>query len=264
MYPSLTGIFGVPKELCAVQYAKSLLRVGSSLTRLQEIHFVDIKPEIVKCIQRVFASMINNKEKPPYNSSDFVTVGTLSRRQKLNKGANKVQQNESEHLDFNTEQVYPKCSHVQNDFVVAYVKDVKVIVHRGDIWNIHGVDGIVCPEVSKEDISSHLEELCGSSYVKEKNKRLKERVKNNVIVTSGGRSTYKAVLHAIVPDQADELLALYKTVFKACQTQGLQTIAMPFLATRKYNVDVIYYTGLFEVSYLFMKQKALDVLNILK
>jgi len=56
-----TGIFGVPKELCAQEYVHAVKQYSSSRGKfsLLEVHFVDKDVEMVELIRQTFVKDVN-------------------------------------------------------------------------------------------------------------------------------------------------------------------------------------------------------------
>lgn len=56
----IAWVYGVPEEICAVQYANAILKYKDMHVRnkLKEIHFVDLNHRVVRLIQNTFKTMI--------------------------------------------------------------------------------------------------------------------------------------------------------------------------------------------------------------
>lgn len=66
----LSGIYGCPRDLCSVQYAKAILDYSRlSHVPLKEIHFVDTDLDMVRIIQRTFETMIPGKNVPRFHNT---------------------------------------------------------------------------------------------------------------------------------------------------------------------------------------------------
>ncbi|WAR01975.1 hypothetical protein MAR_008533 [Mya arenaria] len=55
-----SAIFGVPVQLCAMEYARAVKRFSKDFpaANLREVHFVDITAQTIKVIQEAFHRMI--------------------------------------------------------------------------------------------------------------------------------------------------------------------------------------------------------------
>ena len=207
-----TGIFGVPRELCAVQYAESILR--SNPKTLQEIHFVDCKSQVVKLIQHVFNVMITNKHAAPYNTSDYIS-SKQSRKKSTQIDTSTTTNEQAQTV---SDEPIPKYTYRPDCLKLSYASNVNVCIYKQDIWDLQNIQGIVCPVFADTDsgaIASHLKDNGGISYRKEKKKFLKE-LSADVFQTTGGLSNFKEVVHAFVPRQPDELMSVFGQLFKLC------------------------------------------------
>ncbi|KAL3864667.1 hypothetical protein ACJMK2_006329 [Sinanodonta woodiana] len=79
-----SGINAVPKQMCAVQYAKAVLdysRTSGQGQALKEIHFIDKLPDLVKLMQDTFRTMIHEGKVPDYNIHNYVASSSRNQRQ---------------------------------------------------------------------------------------------------------------------------------------------------------------------------------------
>ncbi|KAK3584352.1 hypothetical protein CHS0354_000863 [Potamilus streckersoni] len=81
-----SGIYAVPREMCAVQYAKAVVDYSYSRQfkqgqSLKEIHFIDKVPSLVKLMQDTFRTMIQNGNVPDYNIHNYVGCSSSYQRQ---------------------------------------------------------------------------------------------------------------------------------------------------------------------------------------
>ncbi|KAL3864668.1 hypothetical protein ACJMK2_006330 [Sinanodonta woodiana] len=70
-----SGIYAVPKKMCAVQYAKAVLDYSQKSGQgqaLKEIHFIDKVPDLVKLMKYTFRTMIQEGNVPNYNIHNYV------------------------------------------------------------------------------------------------------------------------------------------------------------------------------------------------
>lgn len=68
----ITGIFKVPKKVCAVQYARAILEFGDKNNCLEEIHIVDINSEMISIVQKIFNIMLIERKPAPDCLQEFV------------------------------------------------------------------------------------------------------------------------------------------------------------------------------------------------
>lgn len=67
------GLFAVPQEICATQYARAVLQLADSDSTLDEIHFVDTNQKMIDIVHRIFRKMIEKDKDPMVNDSYLPT-----------------------------------------------------------------------------------------------------------------------------------------------------------------------------------------------
>lgn len=55
-----TGIYGVPKELCADMYVKAIADFGNAQGSLKEVHFIDINQDILDMVIESHKKWVEN------------------------------------------------------------------------------------------------------------------------------------------------------------------------------------------------------------
>ncbi|XP_060565465.1 uncharacterized protein LOC132724600 isoform X2 [Ruditapes philippinarum] len=67
-----SGIFKVPKDVCAVQYAEAILEFGDRTDVLKELHVVDKDSDMIDIVQKIFYAMLIERKAAPNCLSKFV------------------------------------------------------------------------------------------------------------------------------------------------------------------------------------------------
>ena len=250
----ISAIFAVPEEICAVQYAKAILKYSqgsaSNGQKLKEIHFIDKNVSIIKLIQKTFQAMIAEKKETDYNVMRYVTehrvrdtgYSTSSARRTSNYGNQSQLKQTETPVSFET----PEC------FEMHAGNESHVNVYIGNILEAHRrhVTAIVCSDDDmgrgNGGIAVALKNKAQSfSYETEKRKAFFSKTNAGEVVVSAGQGTgFQTVLHAIlwstgrnvgqVPDQKEVVIKAYKNIFETCR-RGLTSVALPLLGTGKYS-----------------------------
>ncbi|XP_053406807.1 protein mono-ADP-ribosyltransferase PARP14-like [Mercenaria mercenaria] len=241
-----SGAFGVPREICAEQYARAILEFGDKKKSLREIHIVDNNHDMIDIVHKTFSTMITERKPAPSTLSVYVKQpagqDTLTDEGKKNT-------NTKERESFNcTGRVIPKST---TDFireellyksygdklVCSLASSNEVQVYAGDILHLDGITAVVCSETSKGDtkgtISKYLLENGGWEYRRNKETQFRRQRKiGEVITTEGGRNKYAWIIHALVSIEDLNILAdLYRLILEEAKTREFQAIALPLLGT---------------------------------
>ena len=233
--------------MCAVQYAKAILRyssgTASDTNRLQEIHFIDKNPKIIRLIQTTFKTMIEDQRETDYDIMKYVTQ--QSQGYGSTSGYSRsVRSKPSDTRD--TEKPLPIFEENAEGCVLYAPNGSKVHVYDGNILEAHKkhITSVVCADDNtgrgKGGLANALmSHSRGFSYGKDKNDAFNSKwPKVGDIVLSAGKGTgYENVLHAVlwgtrhVTDQRAVVLEAYKNVIKEASWKNLSSVAMPILGT---------------------------------
>ncbi|XP_053406803.1 uncharacterized protein LOC123546492 isoform X2 [Mercenaria mercenaria] len=247
-----SGAFGVPKEICAEQYARAILEFGGKNKSLREIHIVDNNHEMIDIVHKTFFTMITERKPTPFTLSIYVeqsagqatltderTKNTDDRRNFKCTGRDRPKST----TDFIREELLYKS--YGDKLVCSLASSNEVQVYAGDILHLDGITAVVCSETSKGDakgnISKCLLEKGGPEYRRNKEMQFgSHRNIGEVITTKGGRNKYIWIMHALVSKEDLNVLAgLYRQIFEEAKTRELQAIALPLLGTAGENISPV-------------------------
>ena len=249
-YLYILAIFGVPEEMCAVQYARAIqkysLGMPSDEQRLKEIHFIDKYPSIVRLIQKTFQTMIEERRETDYDLMRYVkhnpSQESWNSYSPTSERSDVSEQKQSQSLfSFET----------PDSFVIKSTNGSEVYVYTGNILEAHkrNVPAIVC---SEDDMGrgkgglalSLIKKAKGFSYRSEKTKEFASKKPAGQIVVCNGQGTgYNHVLHAILwssghtgshmARQKDIVFRAYRNIFFEAFKLGIKSVAIPVLGTGK-------------------------------
>lgn len=222
------GIFGVPKELCAQQYAQSVIKCSDCCNSLKEIHFIDTNAEMTTLIQRVFDKMITDGKSPPYDIANYKTFRPV----RNDKCSGREKQTERD-LPMTTacSSIFPVYKgSVENVFECVFQNDMKIITLRGDILKLQNVDCVVRTEESECELDGEIAaQLYKKRYKGDKEKEFSKRpCFGQVTVTDGEKTKYKKVLHATMTEDR-QLPDVYREVYRQFGNLGLNSLAISLL-----------------------------------
>ena len=232
---SLSGIFAVPKELCALQYVKALKLFIDHRGGLREIHFVDTDNNMVRLIQHVFDNVLERGKEFQPCIADYVDKRKDNRRVPQSKTSDpevdgKVRESVLPKLGVDGE-----CS---GKIVYNVTTCVTVTLVHTDLVKMQDVDVAVCSEdrvgSSRGAIAKRFAEEGGAKYNKAKKDKFlnKDVVIGSVITTVGGDNSFKHICHVVVEAiDAENLEIAYEKVFVKVKKLKARSIAFPLLAT---------------------------------
>ncbi|KAH3856105.1 hypothetical protein DPMN_098685 [Dreissena polymorpha] len=225
-FPSLSsGLFKVPEELCAVQYANAVLSFKRG-DRVHEILFVDINLHMTKLIVSTFDVLKRQNKTIGIDCNTYIEKPTKSDQHE--KGA-KCYDN------------LPSSSCIYEGLLTG---SVSLNIHIGDITRLNGVQMVVCSDnkagSNAGSIARQLYKLGGDSYRHLKANAFHERQGKlgigDVVITDGGKLSFEMVMHVIVPqDQMPEMHYVYRRLFKEASVLGVSSVAVPLLGTAQGN-----------------------------
>ncbi|XP_052772168.1 uncharacterized protein LOC128211429 isoform X2 [Mya arenaria] len=231
------AIFGVPFDLCVVEYRQAVFDFSrTTAAKLEEIHFVDIKANVVKSIQDEFCNRqqpVDEKRFRQYKLNKHRSFESSFERKPKHSSDN---ENSGMHLKFKKE----------NHTTVALINEpfYKLEILKGDLSAVD-TDAVVLTidENGKpRKLTKHIQGKvnANTSYFEEV--RFKQRLNNttgNVIATGGCGSKYKVILHVILPcnlkykeskEKVDDLQTAYTHIFdelsKELQLRKVTTVLL--------------------------------------
>lgn len=247
--PVSSGIFGVPKELCAPVYVQAI--VDFDFTRKQfpqEVHFVDLSDEVLDLTCKAYQSFTEDPK--------LIMLKAILKKynEKVTK-ENASKQAKTSEKD-SSQNFCRFLKHENKKAIFEMVTGVKILIYKDDLVKLKGIGTLVSAENSAFTGSGALAQSilqhAGPSYEKHHNKvryglRDKRLHKGTVITLGAGKLDYRFVIHAIVSRfsedvvrKDDELLDLRITTLKVLthadclstsekKLKNLGKIAMPLL-----------------------------------
>ncbi|XP_053374234.1 uncharacterized protein LOC123534097 [Mercenaria mercenaria] len=251
-FPSISsGLFGVPRDVCAIQYAEAVKKFSRRKQTLSEIHFVDESHDMIDIIQKAFKAIITDGKQAPFDINVYLDRPTADGAPSL------VYYNKGKTTPKNTARDRPK--HLipknetlkdiyQSDLNAAYIFERKklkcyfpsncvVEVYDYDIMRISGVDAIVCSENREGDakgmIANSLLKEGGRDYSRMKAVQFSgSRKYGEVITIPGGRNRFKWVMHAVVSRKDHHIIpVIYRKIFTETMTRNITSLALPVMGT---------------------------------
>ena len=241
-----TAIFSVPEEMCAVQYAKAIRNYGSgnasNSDRLQEIHFIDKNPSIIRLIQTTFKTMIEDQKDTDYDVMKYVTqqspgIGNTS-------GYSRSVRRPADTGDMG--KTLPVFEETSEGCVLYAGNGSKVYVYDGNVLDAHKkhITCIVCADDNtgrgKGGLANALMSYSrGFSYKQDKNDAFNRKwpKEGDIVLSAGNGTGFQNVLHAVLwgtgrmADQNSVVLEAYKNILKESSWRKFSTVAMPVLGT---------------------------------
>uniref|UniRef100_K1QAA4 Poly [ADP-ribose] polymerase 14 n=1 Tax=Magallana gigas TaxID=29159 RepID=K1QAA4_MAGGI len=246
--PISSGIFGVPKELCAPVYVQAIVDFDFMRKQFpQEVHIVDISDEVLDLTCKAYQS---------YTEDPRLIMSKAILKKYNEKVTKEIITKQTKSFDKYPEQNL--CRLFKNDgenAIFEMESGVKIFVYRDDLVMLSGIGTLVSAENSaftgNGTLAKSILQHAGPSYVKHHNqvrRDLKDRrlAKNTLRTLDAGKLDYRYVIHAVVNRFAedvdrkeDELLDLKMTTFKVLahgdylctseKSKNLEKIAMPLL-----------------------------------
>ncbi|KAK3610480.1 hypothetical protein CHS0354_016670 [Potamilus streckersoni] len=220
-----SGIYAVPQDMCAVQYAKAVLDYsrksipGKSLT---EIHFVDKLPRLVKLIQDTFKTMLSDGKEPNYNVNNYVISSSVSQRRSntttgkghqshedyqhgqaagLKNAGNSSHHGLVEKIDFSPV-YYESEEHGKKQSVFQISQKPVVRIYKGNVLEVKNMDAVICSDDKNGSgmwsIASELKR--NEKYKKQKEAAFKKEKPGlgDVVVTYAGEHSYHVIFHVVI------------------------------------------------------------------
>ncbi|KAL3865237.1 hypothetical protein ACJMK2_006852, partial [Sinanodonta woodiana] len=259
-----SGIFSVPRDMCTEQYAQAVIHYSKTRTSLvlQEIHFIDMVPDIVNDIQLAFKRHLscdgNAKHKvnsgdqtPAFNNQAGRVHGNNQHDTTPEKdvGAASSKDRQTGEKQNLLAPVWPKFEETfvnkQKFHVYRPNQNMAVYIYTADITKLTGIEAVVCSDDIRGSghgaVASALLQIGKSTYKSAKKKAFEKEARfGDVIVTLGGDSNFDLVIHAVVPSFKDkispqrhrELVQIcYNKILDDTNNWGKESLALPFIGT---------------------------------
>ncbi|KAK3610484.1 hypothetical protein CHS0354_016674 [Potamilus streckersoni] len=253
-----SGLYAVPKDMCAVQYAKAVFdysRQSIPGKSVKEIHFIDKFPDIVEIIQDTFRTMIENGKVPNYDIQKYVACSASHQRQKSKetgrKGREKqhITANHSQYETIKLKEMSPFCYEpiVQHtkQFVFQVSSKPVVCIYEGDIQKVKNIDAVVCPDDIKGNGKSSIAlKLAKKTKYKKQKEICFESEKPNlgdVVITYRKKTHFNVIVHVVIENNSTQKLEFISIMKKSidnilrktneCVT--VKTIAMPMFGVEQ-------------------------------
>ncbi|KAL3865236.1 hypothetical protein ACJMK2_006851 [Sinanodonta woodiana] len=260
-----SGIFAVPRDMCTEQYAQAVIHYSKTRTSLvlQEIHFIDMVPDIVNDMQLAFKRHLScdGNAKHKVNSGDQTpAINNQAGRvhgnnqhdttPEKNVGAASLKDvRQTEEKQNLLAPVWPKFEEQivkeKNFHVYRPNENMAVYIYTADITKLTGIAAVVCSDDIRGNgygaVASALLEIGKSTYKSVKKKAFEKEARfGDVIVTLGGDSNFDLVIHAVVPSFKDKISSqrhrelvqiCYDKILNDANNWGKASLAIPFIGT---------------------------------
>ncbi|KAK3610489.1 hypothetical protein CHS0354_016678 [Potamilus streckersoni] len=252
-----SGIYAVPQEMCAVQYAKAVLDYSRDSTQglvLKEIHFIDKLPHVVKLIQDTFRTMIQNGKVPNYNIQNYVASSSHYKLKQSKDTGWKEHGKEdipADNSQYETAKLkesspfhYESKVHHTKQFVFQLSTKPVVCIYKGDILKVKNMDAVVCPDDAKGSGIGRIAIDLGTKakYRQQKEKRF-ERQKpdlGDVVITDGEENSFNMIVYVVIennfPQKPDFRSTMKKSIDnilrKTNEHKNVKTIAFPLFGVK--------------------------------
>ncbi|XP_060603250.1 uncharacterized protein LOC132756248 isoform X2 [Ruditapes philippinarum] len=247
-----SGLFGVPKELCVIQYAKAVIDYSTIHNGLKEIHIVDIKPDMIDIIHHVFDMMIVQKQNIKLDVQRYCQVVTMANAEtkhnskKLTEEIHVSSQIHSERSEHTEKDIGWNVTYAidGSKLICVFSSNKEVQIYHGDIVKLRGIQALACSEnrkgEAKGEVANHLAETNGKDYLKEKSEMFKSSYNyGDIVFTSGGKSCFKGIVHVITPrNDIKALHMMYINLLEKLAKENISSIALPLFGTGSGNFSL--------------------------
>lgn len=201
-----SGVYGVPKALCAETYAIAVQEYSSECgrnTSLKEIHFVDVNDDMVAEISRRFEVVFNSStrrhdleishnkqpDKPTRQSQESINIKRI-----VHGSDDKVKYTED----------YPKWYTDEEKWIFEFNKNMKVVVYTDNLTKFR-MGAICCSQDtqlrSAGSIARAIKTSAGPHLDESLRKQRQNRIRiGDIIVTTSGNLRCSDVYHVVSPD----------------------------------------------------------------
>ncbi|KAL5022593.1 hypothetical protein ScPMuIL_001748 [Solemya velum] len=228
-----SGIYGVPKNLCARMYMKAALDFSEKhLKHLRELHFVDIQDEILFMIAGAHDDWLQNPKAliPSVAAAEFDQAMNNTKQTNKHSSSTICRELKSKEMYGTTVAMFKFC------------EKVTVKIYTCDLIKVKYVDAIVSSQdptlSSKGKLSSAIHQAAGLKFKPQK----RSYPYGCVIATSAGKLIPAGrILNAIVrqvsdsPKQSEinDISYIVCSILHMCTKMKICRLAMPLLGTGK-------------------------------
>ncbi|KAK3607318.1 hypothetical protein CHS0354_018803 [Potamilus streckersoni] len=255
-----SGIFGVPKKMCADMYIRGVIDYDAKnhQTQVREIHFVDISKDILKEIRDAYVRSKQNDNNLDVKNAKSSISGSSGHIAETVPPTSIPSGNPAASQHISKSSKIFTCQLGEKTFVKVYVCS---------IVEVKDVDAIACEvdtdfSIKRHAVARAIQKAGGTSY-EEEFKKMVSKAKSGsgdvFICKTGGSLKNSNIDHVIHikceklknHEDMDKLKYLYVQVFQCAKKEKMETIVMPLIGAvslNEANEDVIY-----ECSQLFAK-----------
>ncbi|KAK3607317.1 hypothetical protein CHS0354_018802 [Potamilus streckersoni] len=239
-----SGIFGVPKRLCSEMYIRGIIDYDCSYpkTQVKEIHFVDIKTDILLEIRKAYGRWKQNDKSLDFSNAN--SYRSQSGRNGSSGGYSQTTKPEDSLRQIPSASQYQRDSKDVPSFQLA--KHIFVQVYQCSIVKVRDVDAIVCSvnrdfSINKRKVANLIREKAGDEYELEFQREASKLVstsREDVLICKAGKlaetQKIKYVIHVKlgkIENLADieKLRHFYIQTFESASKKKMLKIALPLI-----------------------------------
>ena len=260
----ITGIFGVPKQMCAAMYLKGILEFSSmnDRGRLVEFHIIDIHDDVLdmvkdwhekfnvnpRCLDAVLTKVTDNwKQGKSNNRQPWGTEENNGRHVAGEKSfsgfTNSLKDTDkgNYHRYPSKEQYNDKGQYILRRFCG---KTTDILIYATDILQLKGIDVIAVsedPSVTGQGALSRVLLDAGDNKYRKEHSKLRsfffDRSTSKVMLTSGGHKLpFHHVLHAVIR-RTGEFETIFQKILKETYTKILESANHLVTKSKSKNVS---------------------------
>ncbi|KAL3865218.1 hypothetical protein ACJMK2_006834 [Sinanodonta woodiana] len=254
--PVSAGKFKVPKNVCAQMYIKAIMDYSRDVkpNNVTEIHFVDIKDDILKAIREAHENCEKSPELLDFKNLDFKNAlgyapqqgGARARTPSLSDRQSQGHHGGASYLPCEVQYLDTETMPFGGQQKIFKVKKrLTVRIYNGSIVKVSRVDALVCSvgtDFKGGKLAEAFELAGGAVYTKELSnlKRTGQSVGDVAVLLEPGNLRSKHILLAIMESKrittldentARKLKDMYVKILETANTYGMKTIALPLLGS---------------------------------
>ncbi|XP_060577164.1 protein mono-ADP-ribosyltransferase PARP14-like [Ruditapes philippinarum] len=248
-----SGLFGVPKKLCAEMYIKAFadFATETSGANVKEVHFIDVSREILDIVIDAHKLWLDDETKLDFsNALQYLSAASKTRTR---KGA--VQHEEESLVQaIGTS----KTSYGETIYKYRLCSKLVVCVYQGSLTRLENVDAIglmVSPDpYSMRVLEQSVRNLAGFKYQSEVDKNRNGKNGMVFVSTLTGSLKCKSIVHVIshpVTRVDDKSLSAYGHALTHKYSSKIHSLGMPLFGTgaiqKEAEIDILCYNVIQEL-----------------
>lgn len=205
-FTSISGIFKVPKYLCAAMYLKGVFTFSEQkkFGTLTELHIVDLTSDVLDLVKENYQTYLSKEN--TLDPKRLLAIHDREEKTKLDKDAHTQNVCQTHTNDKSTDQIQKSSitGYLVKGCFTKTINNVRVYVYTHDIGFLKDIDVIVSSEnpyfTGKGGIAATLLATGGEEYAKEHEKlrRTAPHTRFTTKLTPGFKTNFKGICHAVV------------------------------------------------------------------